>query len=256
MSLYKRGNVWWYKFHFCGQLIRDSAKTRSKTLAREAEQARRRELAMAVNRIPKRERMPLFSLAAREWLNTKTALVPRSFVRYRQCVDNLAASFRERLICDITPQDIAAYQRRSLSEGKSPRTVNYEVGTLRGILRYFGLWGQLADRVKSLREQNDVGRALSHEDEEKLIRASQQSRSPALLPLLILSLDSGLRASEMRSVRRPGLESLLATRRNYRGRDCCRKVQDPSRHWPLYSANSASLCHTDTVVIPLPRGNP
>lgn len=55
MSVYKRGQTYWYKFLFQGQLIRDSAKTNSKTVAREAERARRRELELAVNRIPKRD---------------------------------------------------------------------------------------------------------------------------------------------------------------------------------------------------------
>jgi hypothetical protein len=27
MSLYKRGDVWWYKFWFSGQLIRESSKS-------------------------------------------------------------------------------------------------------------------------------------------------------------------------------------------------------------------------------------
>ncbi len=162
MSLFKRGkNVWWYKFRFSGQVIRESTKTHSKTVARAAEEARRRELVVAVNRIPRRERVPLFSVAARAWLNSKTGLDNRSLIRYRQCVGNLTADFRDRLLCDVTQQNIADYQRKRLAAGKSPRTVNYEVGTLRGILRHFGLWGPLADRVKSLRERHDVGRALS-----------------------------------------------------------------------------------------------
>ena len=37
MSLYKRGDLWWYKFRFAGQLVRESAKTESKTLAKDAE---------------------------------------------------------------------------------------------------------------------------------------------------------------------------------------------------------------------------
>ena len=60
MSLYRRGGVWWYEFRFNGQRIQESAKTNSKTVARDAERARRRELEQAYNRIPKRERMPLF----------------------------------------------------------------------------------------------------------------------------------------------------------------------------------------------------
>ena len=53
MSLYKRGDVWWYKFCFNGQVIRESAKTNSKTVAKDAERARRRELEQAYNHIPK-----------------------------------------------------------------------------------------------------------------------------------------------------------------------------------------------------------
>ena len=56
MAVFKRGQVWWFKFRFQGQVIRESAKTNSKTLAREAERSRRRELETAVNRIPRRER--------------------------------------------------------------------------------------------------------------------------------------------------------------------------------------------------------
>jgi len=44
MSVYKRGDVWWYKFRFAGQVIRESSKSKSRTVARAAELARRREL--------------------------------------------------------------------------------------------------------------------------------------------------------------------------------------------------------------------
>jgi hypothetical protein len=37
MSVYRRGEVWWYKFRFSGQSIRESAYTNSKTVARDAE---------------------------------------------------------------------------------------------------------------------------------------------------------------------------------------------------------------------------
>ena len=37
MSLYRRGDVWWYKFRFAGQMIRESSKSEGKTVAKEAE---------------------------------------------------------------------------------------------------------------------------------------------------------------------------------------------------------------------------
>ncbi len=44
MAPYKRGGIWWYKFYFAGRLICESSKSTSKTVAKGAEQQRRREL--------------------------------------------------------------------------------------------------------------------------------------------------------------------------------------------------------------------
>ena len=206
MSIYKRGDVWWYKFTINGQTIRESAKSNSKTVAKGAELARRRELEQAYNHIPKRERVPLFSNAADLWLAGKTGLAQKSTERYEQCVSYLKKEFGKRLVCDIDANDVAEYQRKRLLAGVSNRTVNYEVGALRGILRQFGLWGPIADRVRGLPERHDVGRAVSAEDEAKLMAAASASRSPALLPLLVLSIDTGMRASEVQALRHRDLK--------------------------------------------------
>ena len=47
----KVASVWWYKFYFAGKPIRESAKTGSKTLAKQAEQKRRRALEEGFNGI-------------------------------------------------------------------------------------------------------------------------------------------------------------------------------------------------------------
>jgi integrase len=205
MSLYKRGDVWWYKFWFNGQLIRESAKTNSKTVGKDAERARRRELEQAYNRIPKRERMPLFSHAADLWLASKAGLAEKSRERYEQCVTHLKEEFGKGLVCDVDANDIAEYRRKRLAAGVANRTANYETGALRGILRQFGLWGPIADKVKALPERHDVGRAISHGDESKLLAAASVSRSPALLPLVVLSLDTGMRLGETQALRRRDL---------------------------------------------------
>jgi len=54
MSVFKRGRIWWYKFYFANNLVRESAKTSSKTLAKEAEKQRRRELEEGYNGLPAR----------------------------------------------------------------------------------------------------------------------------------------------------------------------------------------------------------
>jgi len=40
----KDTKVWWYDFTFEGQRVRESAKTRSRTVAKEAERVHRREI--------------------------------------------------------------------------------------------------------------------------------------------------------------------------------------------------------------------
>src|SRR5215470_14614319 len=34
VSLYRRGQIWWYKFRFSGQMIRESSESESKTVAK------------------------------------------------------------------------------------------------------------------------------------------------------------------------------------------------------------------------------
>ncbi len=209
MSVYKRGKVWWYKFTFNGQDIRESAKTGDKTLAREAERARRRELERSFNRIPKRERMSLFSVAAEEWLATKSPRSEHTVFHYRQYVDSLSAIFGKRLVCDLTADDITDLQQRREQEKKSGRTSNAELGVLRQILKRHRLWNALVEVPGSVTfkaERRDVGRSIPRDDETKLLDAIRQSRSPALLPLFVMAIDTGLRASELRHLRRRDLQ--------------------------------------------------
>ena len=202
MSVYKRGQTYWYEFVFNGSRIRESTKTNSKAVAREAERARRRELELGVNRLAKREPMPLFKSAAERWLSGLSGLAEKSVASYRQYVRSLSAEFGDRLVCDIDHDAIVRLQRKRLAEGKSPRTVNYEVHALRLILKHFNLWWPLADKVRMLKGERRPGQALSHEQEARLLDAIRAGGSPALEPLFIVSIDSGLRASEVRTLRR------------------------------------------------------
>ena len=206
MSLYRRGNTWWYEFFFNGARIRESAHTNSKTIAKQAEQQRRRDLERAINRITRPARMPLFKFAAERLIEDKRARRAHNTGElYKYALKPVIKEFGGRLVCDISPEDIAAYQTKRLNAKMSPRTVNIEVGALRAVLKAHRLWGSISDAVEMLHERRDIGRALGYEDEKKLIDAAGKSRSPALLPLLVLTLDSGLRAAEIRALRRKDL---------------------------------------------------
>ena len=205
MSVYRRGNVYWYEFMFNGSRVRESACTNSKTIARQAELQRRRALEQSINGIVKRERPPLFPLAAKAWLESKNTLTPLGLAYYKQYVGKLSRHFGNRLVSDITADDVVALQRKRQAEKLSGRQVNCEIATLRAILKRNRLWAEMAPDVKMLRERSDTGRALSYEDETRLLDAIAQSPSPALYPFFVMTLDSGLRPSETRSLRRRDL---------------------------------------------------
>src|ERR1019366_7768253 len=117
----------------------------------------------------------------------------------------LTKEFGGRLVCDIIADDVTELQRKRQDEGRAPRTINYEIMTLGMILRSRGLWAPIGERIKSLRQRPPIGRAVSKEDEAKLLAAVANSDSPALLPLLVLGMDTGLRAAETRGLQHKDL---------------------------------------------------
>lgn len=159
-----------------------------------------------MNRIGKRGRTPLFPTAAKEWIEAEVGKSESTLRNYRQYVDSLTSEFKDRLVCDIDISDIRTLQRKRLKQGLGHRSVNYEVGVLRQILKTFRLWHNLSKDVDSLKEKHDIGKALIYEDEEKLYAACAASRSPALLPLFVLCLDTSLRATEAKTLRRDNLK--------------------------------------------------
>ena len=200
--LYRRGDVWWYKFRFAGRVFRESAKTHSKTLARQAERKRHQNLEEAIHGIRKRVAPVTFSTAAADWLKLKKpTLAARSYRIEEINIDrHLKPVIGSLLLIDITVDDIAEYQKHRLGEGAAAKTINLELGTLRALLRRHRLWANLQPDVKMLPVRDGVGKALSGDEEEKLLTACAASRSRALHPAVTLALHTGMRRGEIQSL--------------------------------------------------------
>ena len=80
MSLFRRGDVWWYEFWFAGRRIQESSKSISKTIAKAAEQRRRHELAEGYNSFEDmgHERVKTVNEVATEFLASYQLRNPRS----------------------------------------------------------------------------------------------------------------------------------------------------------------------------------
>ena len=200
MSVYRRGDIWWYKFRFAGQMIRESSKSDSKTVAKDAERIRRRELEESWNQIKRRKLPPLFSLAAADWLKTRTSIAPSTQRSYTLAISHLTKDFGKQLLCDLSGEDLAAYQTHRKRNGVSNRTINLELGVLRSILRRYRMWEAIAPDVDFLQENASPGRALTADEETRLLDVASKSRCRSLYPVVMLAINTGMRASEIRGL--------------------------------------------------------
>jgi integrase len=140
-------------------------------------------------------------VAADEWLDMKKAtLAPRSVKIELANLAHLLPELGRKLICDIEAREIARYQQKRLGEKASPKTVNLEVGTLRAILKRSGQWARLQPEVKLLPTRDDVGRAITPQEEKALLQACAQSRSRSLVPFVTLAIETGARYGVIRTL--------------------------------------------------------
>lgn len=199
----KRG-TWWYRFRFAGRIIHESARTTSKTLAREGERQRRHELERKWNKVEKRTLPPTFSSAAERWLEKrKSSLTPSTVKTYGAAVKHLRAAFGATLVSDLTAAEIARFQQSRTRQGAAAATINKEVSCVRSTLKDCGLWAELQRDVRMLKERQDVGKALSPEEEARLLRAAssvgrQQGHWSPIYTVTALALNTGMRHAEIR----------------------------------------------------------
>ncbi len=200
--LYQRGQqkIWWYRFRFAGRIVHESAKTMSKTVAREAERARRRQFEETWNRIEKRTLPPRFDQAASAWLaEVRPHLAERTQDIYGVALDcHLVPELGSLLLCDLSAEVIARYQAKRKAENASARTLNKELQVLRQILRRHKLWANLQGDVKFERESEGIGKALAREEEKKLLSACESNQ--LLHTAVTLALNTGLRKNEIRTL--------------------------------------------------------
>jgi len=107
------------------------------------------------------------------------------------------------LVPDLTEDRVRDYIKTRLGESAGGRTINMELGELSRALGY--KWSALWPRVRKLEEKHDVGRALTPEEEGRLLTLAagddSPNRNPVLYPFLCVALSTGMRSGEIASLR-------------------------------------------------------
>ena len=188
MALKKRGKTWHCHFVVNGQRFRQSLET---TDWREA-QAKEKELIAAASEGKLHQTSTSlarqsFGLAADDYMTArKLELAPASQAKEKQLLVQLRAYFKQEPLKAITAKRITEYRAWRASQTKEvktgetvrqvpcvgPATLNAELGILRRILKRAKLWARVADDIKPLKEPSTIGRALTEDDKQRLLKTA------------------------------------------------------------------------------------
>jgi integrase len=188
MAIKKRGKTWHCHFVVNGQRFRQSlgttdwreAQAKEKELIGQAQEGKLHQTSTSLARQP-------FGQAADDYMTArKLELAPASQAKEKQLLVQLRAYFKQEPLKAITAKRITEY--RAWRAGQTvekkrggtlqvllcagPATLNAELGILRRILKRARLWARVADDIRPLREPNTIGRALTEDDKQRLLRTA------------------------------------------------------------------------------------
>ncbi|MGO9646586.1 MAG: tyrosine-type recombinase/integrase [Terriglobales bacterium] len=189
MALKKRGKTWHCHFVVNGQRFRQSLETtdwreaqaKEKELIAQASEGKLTQNSTTLARQP-------FGLAADDYVTArKLELAPASQAKEKQLLVQLRAHFKQEPLKAITAKRITEYRAWRASQTRAgvkagdtvqqvpcagPATLNAELGILRRILRRARLWARVADDIRPLREPSTIGKALTEEEKQRLLKAA------------------------------------------------------------------------------------
>jgi integrase len=199
----KRSAVWWCNFTFAGKRVRESTNQSRKTLAIEFEKQKRMALERALSGLPTDKPRSRIS-SVRELVEKYLEHYPinhreKSVIFAKQRLAHVTRILGKCMMPDLTENRIREYITARLAEKAGGRTINMEVGELS---RAIGQrWSVVWPRVRKLEENQEVGRALSPEEERALLETAANDQSPnrnrMLYTFLQIALSTGMRSGEI-----------------------------------------------------------
>jgi integrase len=182
VSVYKRGNVWWYRFTWKGEVIRESTKQTNKRVAEQMEAAHKTSLAKGEVGI--RERTPAITIrqfAIRDFLPfcRSTFVAKNKTLSY---YENGTARLLEypavanESLDTITSEKIAGYARHRQDSGMKVATVNRELQVLRRMFKLAMEWGKVErvlPKVRMIPGEAHRDRVLGVQEERAYLDAAQ-----------------------------------------------------------------------------------
>jgi integrase len=202
MSVFKRGRIYWYKFTFNGESIRESTRQTNQHTARDMESAHRTSLAKGeVGLRDKKQSLTLAKFCDERfepWAkSTFEKSSPKTWVDFYRVGLRAVRNYKPLAslrLDEITSERVSEFSAYRQSQGLQISTVNSSLRVLRRILRLAVEWGELASvpNIKRLPGERHRERVVSPEEEARYLAAASELLS-AIASVLI---DTGLRPEE------------------------------------------------------------
>jgi hypothetical protein len=128
MGVFQRGKVWWFKFYFAGREIKESSRSRSKTVAKEAEKQRRRELEEGfhnLSNVREQRIRPLKEIIDEYLVGYRLRNRAPRFAKY--ALGHVSRLLGNKLTVDVDVSAVLKFQEDRLREGAAPKSINEEV---------------------------------------------------------------------------------------------------------------------------------
>jgi len=181
MAVYKRGDVWWFKFSWKGELIRESTRQGNKRVAEQIESARKTQLAKGEVGIRDKKPVPTLARFAEHdflpFVRSTSVAKPRTVVFYENSVRNLMGY--DKLVGlkmdAITYEVIAGFVAKRRDAGMQVSTINRDLATLRRMFHLAQEWERVTTilpKVRMLPGENQRERVLTSDEELRYLDAA------------------------------------------------------------------------------------
>ena len=189
MAVYKRGSVWWYRFTWKGEPIRESTKQTNKRVAEQIEAAHKTSLAKGEVGIRDRKPAPTIrQFAIRDFLpfcRSTFAAKLKTLSYYENGTARLLEypAVADESLDTISSEKIAGYARRRQDVGMKVATVNCELQVLRRMFSLAMEWGKVErvlPRVRMIPGVAHRDRVISVNEEKAYLEAAQAIGTAAL----------------------------------------------------------------------------
>lgn len=101
----------------------------------------------------------------------------------------------------ITAKRITEYRAWRAEQGVGPATLNAELGIVRRIMKRARVWSRVADDIRPLREPTTIGKALTEEEKQRLLKtAGMRPEWETTYLAAILCLNTTARGCELKGL--------------------------------------------------------